>query len=77
VAGVDLGRDVDAVPPGGPAQVMDHRGEAGLDAAVIAVDRLRLIAGHGFRIVEQQLDVLEERSSAATTPSIRSANAAT
>jgi hypothetical protein len=31
----------------------------------------------GLRIIEQQFDVLEERSSAATTPSIRSANVAT
>jgi hypothetical protein len=85
-AGVELGRGVDpahggqpskAVPAGGPAQVIDDRGEAGLDAAVIAVDRLRRLVEQGLRIIEQQFDVLEERSSAATTPSIRSANAAT
>jgi hypothetical protein len=45
--------------------------------AMIAVDRLRRLVEQGLRIVEQQFDVLEERSSAATTPSIRSANVAT
>jgi len=49
------------VPLGEPGHVVDDRGPAGLDAAVIAVDRLRHIVEHGIGVVEQQLDVLEER----------------
>lgn len=46
---------------GEPGDVVEDRGAAGLDAAVIAVDRLRRLVGHGIGLVEQQADVREER----------------
>ena len=50
-----------AVAFGEPGHVMNDRGPARLDPAVVALDRLRGIVGRGMRIVEQQLDALEER----------------
>jgi hypothetical protein len=54
------------VPFGEPGLVVEDLAPAGLDPAgldpaMIAVDRLRHIVEHGIGIVEQQLDVLEER----------------